>query len=285
MSRSSEAVRSMPYPVLEPGSLSYENGEYAVSGLEMGADGASVALKHEIAGAPLLESLLREQKAKYACLVSAPSTGYRRLELSDEAAQTVSWDSRNIGEPPMLRPLIVAVKEEKRCLKPEDGVAEEWRRPVEIPVGARLALHEYLRVNSSLQQLIELIPDDTMKPGGFIVSACTDGGFSFQVKAAKNLCTFLQNPQGYREHRMSVLTHMAGRCFELLQKDYVPADSGPDNEDSDWQAFPNLRALYAFLQGKNLPGWDEDGFDPAEVATKLYPHNPPDPRNGEDNGK
>ena len=283
MSRASESVRSMPYPVLEPGSLSYENGEYTVSDLEMGADGASVSLKHEIAGAPLLESLLRGQKARYACLVSSPSTGYRRLKLSDEAAQTVSWQPQDVGEPPMLRPLIVAVEEVERCLKPEDGVAEEWLRRVEIPIGARLALHEYLRVDASICQLIELIPGDTMKSGSFTVGACTDGGFSFQVKAAKNLFAFLQNPQGRPEHRMSVLTHMVSRCFELLQKDYVPADNSPDNEDSDWQSFPNLRALYAFLQDKNLPGWDEDGFDPAEAATKLYPHTPPKPQNGEIN--
>ena len=277
MRSAAETVRFLPYPVLESGSLSYENGEYRVT-THTGNDGSSassaVTLTHKITGAPLVESLLREGKAKYACLVSVPATGYRRLLQSDGPIQKVEWNLGVAGEPPMLRPLVLAVEQVECRLRPEHGVVAAWQgRDLTIPIGGRLALHDYLRVQASVHQLVVLVPDEKMKDGSFKVEECTEDGFYFRVSIARDLLAFLQNPLGHSKHRMSILTHIASRCLELLKERYSSSD--PNDTESDWNSYRSLKSLAGELQSKGLPIWADEGFDPAEVATKLYPHEPP----------
>lgn len=273
MSGAAETVRFVPYPVLEAGSLSYENGEYRVTTRVSSECGNRVTLTHKVTGAPLVEDLLREGKARYACLVSVPATGYRRLLQAAEPTQQVDWDLGVAGEAPILRPLVLAVEEVRCRLRPDHGVVAAWQGlDLTIPVGGRLALHDYLHTKASVHQLIVLVPDDQMKNGSFKVEECTEDGFHFEVRTAKNLFEFLQNPHGQARHRMSVLTHITSRCFELLRDQY----GSPDREDSesDWTLYRSLKSLAGELQSQGLPCWDDDGFDPAEVATRLYPHVP-----------
>ncbi len=273
MKKASDAVRTLPYPVLESGNLSYERGSYEVS--SHGADGASVELTHIVTGAPLVQSLLREDKARYACLVSVPVTGYRRLETSFEPRQTVRWDVGFIGEPPMLRPMILAMEEVERVLGPEAGVAAAWQGfPLTIPRGARLAVHEYLRMNSSVSQLLELHPDRGRPDGTFEVAECSEEGYYFRVKMAEDLFAFLRQPRGHQHHRRSILTHVTSRSLELLQRQY--GAERRDDPDNDWKSYRNLKALAAELQARGLPCWDDDGFDASDVATRLYPHQVPE---------
>ena len=143
MPRGGEIVRCLPYPVLEDGNLSYPKGDYEVDAKPQD-DGTSVIIHHAIQGAPFLDRILQQGKGKYGCLVSVPLTGYRKLHLSDEAYQQVSWDIRVVGEPPMLRPLILSVSEISCRLESEDGVAEAWQgQNVTFPRGARFGI-EYI---------------------------------------------------------------------------------------------------------------------------------------------
>ena len=272
MNSSSETVRCLPYPILESGSLSYHRGEYRVTALA-GGDGRSVTLRHEIQGAPLVDSLLREGRARYACLVSVPATGYRRLEQSDTAEQRVEWRLDVVGEPPMLRPLILAIEPIQCILGEEHGLARAWHGvQLTIPIGARLALHEYLRTNSSIHNLVVLKNGPEMNDGTLKVQECTEDGFYFLVTCATDVFRFLQNPSGYPNHRLSILTHIVSRCFELLKG----LDGNPNGTetDVDWTSFRSLKALAAELRSKGLPCWDEEEFDPIKVSTQLYPHKP-----------
>ena len=90
MPEGSVIVRSLPYPVLER-NLSYPRGEYRVEPSPR-RDGHSAELRHVVVNAPFVEAMLREGRAVYACLVSVPRTGYRKLEQSSRAVQVVRWD-------------------------------------------------------------------------------------------------------------------------------------------------------------------------------------------------
>ncbi|MYA96676.1 MAG: hypothetical protein F4X91_09760 [Nitrospinae bacterium] len=274
MARVGGIVRSLPYPIIEEGNLSYPNGEYQVETTPQ-QDGVSVLLNHTVKGAAFLERLVSERKAKYGCLVSVPLTGYRKLHLSDEASQRVEWDMGVVGEPPMLRPVVVSVTETSCMLGPEDEVAEAWQgREIAIPKGARLALQSYLRPTSSLHHLLHVVQEPNFRDGCFEVKPCEEEGFYFKVHAASDLFPFLQNSGGHAKHRGSVLTHVVCRCLEILARDYSePDEDGGDN--SKWEAFPNLRSLASELEKNELPIWEEDGFSADKVATQLYPHNPP----------
>ena len=185
-----------------------------------------------------------------------------------------------VGEPPMLRPLVVAVAEVSCVLGTEDGVAEAWRgRELKIPRGARLALHPYLRPTSSLQHLLHVVKDEALPAGCFEVKPCEENGFYFKVHAASDLSPFLQNARGHPEHRSSVLTHVASRCLEILAREYGAAEDGEDG--AKWESFSNLRALWDEFEKEGYPVWDEDDFAADKVATRWYPHRPPVPEDEE----
>lgn len=271
-----ELVRSLPYPAIEDGNLSYPNGEYLVETTPQ-QDGVSVLLNHAVKGADFLERVISAGKAKYGCLVSVPLTGYRKLHLSDDARQRVEWNMDVVGEPPMLRPILISVAEIYCTLGPSDGVAEAWQgREIKIPRGARLALKSYLRPNSSLHHLLQVENDTSLRDGCFEVKPCQEDGFYFKVHAASDLFPFLQNASGHEAHRKSVLTHVASRCLEILARDYSSQDEEGE-DDSKWKSFRNLEALANELAKYELPIWDENGFAADKVATRLYPHRPPEP--------
>ena len=275
IAQAGELVRSLPYPAIEDGNLSYPDGEYRVETTPQ-QDGVSVLLNHAVKGAAFLERAISEGKAEYGCLVSVPLTGYRRLHLSDDARQRVEWDMGIVGEPPMLRPVVVSVAEIHCTLGPDDGVAEAWQgREIKIPRGARLALKSYLRPTSSLHHLLHVEKGPDLPDGCFEVKSCEEEGFYFKVRAASDLYPFLQNAGGHEPHRRSVLTHVVSRCLEILARDY----SGQDEEGEDglkWESFRNLEALKNELEKHGLPIWDDDDFAADKVATQLYPHRPPE---------
>ena len=186
MAQVGDLVRSLPYPIIEEGNLSYPNGEYQVE-ITPQQGGVSVLLNHTVKGAPLLEHLISKGKAKYGCLVSVPLTGYRKLHLSDDARQRVEWDGGVVGEPPMLRPVIVSVEKVLCTLGPGDGVAKAWLgREIKIPKGARLALKSYLRPTSSLHHLLH------------VVQGARLSGWLFPGKAMRGGRLLFQSPCGAR---------------------------------------------------------------------------------------
>lgn len=72
MPEGSVVVRSLPYPVLEPGNLSYPRGEYRVEPSPR-QDGHSAELRHVVVNAPFVEAMLREGRAVYMLVVSQNS--------------------------------------------------------------------------------------------------------------------------------------------------------------------------------------------------------------------
>lgn len=275
MPQARETVRSLPYPVLEDGNLSYPEGEYTVA-IALQADGKSVTVHHRVKAAPFLDRLLAEDKARYGCLVSIPLTGYRRLHLSRDVNQLVEWGINVVGEPPMLRPIIVSVAEISCKLGPEDGVKEAWQgRQITIPKGARLAVHDYLRATASLSQLLEIVKAPHLRDGSFEVEPCAEEGFYFKVSVASDLFSFLQNAGGREEHQGSIFTHIVSRCFEILKQDYGQGEE--DEEGTAWEPFRNLLALSEELKRRNLQVWYQEDFSADKVATELYPHRLPQP--------
>ena len=273
MAEGSVVVRSLPYPVLEAGNLSYPRGEYRVEPSPR-PDGLSAELRHTVLNAPLVEALLREGRAVYACLVSVPKTGYRKLERSRGAVQVVKWNLDQVGEPPLLRPVILAADSVTRALGPGDGVAEGWQgRTLTIPAGARLARTDYLRAVSSRFHLLRFSSDPSMTPGSFRVEECAEEGYYFRIRAASDLFAFVQQPQGHARHRGSVLTHIVSRCLELLARRREEGDGAGGLRW--WDAHRNLEALADELRNRGLALWDEDDFPADEVSSKLYPHEPP----------
>ena len=272
MPSASDAVRSFPYPVLDEGNLSFPNGSYE-SEFQAAAGGYTVHVRHEIQGAPLIRRLVEEGKAACSCVVAIPVTGYRRLFLAEGFRQEARWDKDSAGEPPVFQPQIVCVEDIDHTLNKDDGVHEMWLgRRVTFPKGGKISLGSSYRLLSSMQSLLSFERNDEKGAKQMSVSACSQEGFYFQVSVRADLYDFLNQP-GEGNHLLchSIMVHAASACFALLAEKY--GDS--ENEEDSWRAHPNLRALAAEMESRNLTAWYEDDFRPEEAATEMWPHRIP----------
>lgn len=262
----------MPYPAIEDGNFSFPDAVYEVVPKPSKSSATRAVLCHELRGAPFISKFIQNGQAQFACLVSVPKTGFRKLYMADSEEQEINWDMDIVGEPPILGPVIIYVGNDiiGRKLKEKDGVARVWQsREVNIPKGARLARGRYLRTSNTMHHLLRVQCSDDMKEGSFTVTPNSNNGFYFALEAATDVFQFLQNPQGESALRRSILVHAVSQCLNILKKEFNP--SGEDDENGQWEQYRNLTSLSTFLEGKGMGHWSDEGFDAVRVATELYP--------------
>lgn len=265
MSKANSRVKTLPYPAIEDGNFSFPNAVYEVEPKSYGSPATKVTLRHELTGARFIEKLIQKKKAQFACLLSVPKTGFRKLCVADSFEQEITWDLDVVGEPPILGPVIVYVGDHmSHKLTEKDGVSAIWQnREIEIQKGARLAKGRYLHTSNTMQRLIRVKCVESMKKGRFTVKDNSNDGFYFSLEAAPDIFQFLQNPQGAVDLRTSILVHAVTQGLNILSKKY---------EDGSWEQLSNLKSLSNLLEDRGLAHWnDGDDFDSARVATELYP--------------
>ena len=216
------AVRSHGFPVLEAGNLAFPEGRYCVE-FEGGEDRASFKLIHQVQGAPLISRLLEDGDAYCICSVSAPLSSYRVVHQAKgkEQSHEVRWKVEDLGEPPLLTPLVVsAVSRDLKLSTKRDGVHELWdSKRVSLVKGLKLAIGPVVQLLSSVTHLLSFQKDDSLSNGKFFVEADTQNGFQFVVKLSPDLHAELKYCQS-SEWRANVITHIVTSCFALLQRDF-----------------------------------------------------------------
>jgi len=90
---SANSIGAHRHPLLEDGNMSFPRGTYLTE-IVGGDDEQSMQLTHRVAYAPLIERLLREGVAGYACIVSSPKSFYRRTHRSDVPSPQASMIRR-----------------------------------------------------------------------------------------------------------------------------------------------------------------------------------------------
>ena len=273
MEKFSDMVRAFPFPVLEEGNLSFPDGEYIPDIIF--EDDYSATIIHKVQTAPLIERFVKEEMAKCCCTVSVPKTGYRKLFQESGFSQKIKWDSNWVGEPPILRPFIVCAVETEHTLQAEDGVHSLWvDRTVKFKKGAKIAIGPDFRPRSSMESLLSIDRDESLKPGQVLINPVTEQGFYFSVKVASDLYEFLRNPGegNLKKHSHSILIHAVSTCMSILANEY-----SSEGSDESWQSYSNLLVLAEEMERKKLTLWYEDNFHPEEAATLLYPHPVPNP--------
>ena len=265
-------IHSLPYPSIEAGNISFPEGRYGVDVRSL-PNGTSIQITHHLENAPFIENLIKRERAQYGCLLSVPITGHRKLSLCSKPIHSIEWDIGIIGEPPIIRPIIVALDSFEHEFSIADGVAEILiGKKINIPKGARLARGPYLRSESSLQSLLDIRQNDELPDGCFTVSPIPDHGFRFEVQVASDVHEFLSLNKGSQLYQ-SIGAHMVSMCFVILQNDqgYGEDDNGITREYGKWEEHSNLRMLSGLLEEKGLLHWSDDDFKPDEVAMTLHP--------------
>ena len=266
-------IHAFPWPILEEGNKSFPNGHYEPK-WERSDGECSIKIMHNLSGVPFLQNLIDKGKALFGCLVSIPKTSYRRLELADYSSnkQLVEWNEDVVGEPPMLRLLLLAMEDISHTLTSHDGVAEIWEgQSVTIPKGARLIKAPYFRRgSSSIRSMLRPQRKSELPAGCFMVKESTEEGFFFKIFSSDNLYNFLTSPITDRKLYDSICIHIVSRCFEILTN----ADEygyNEDNENKNWEQYSNLNALTDLLRREEIPHWSDDEFKADKAATMLYP--------------
>ena len=261
----SNAIRSHDHPVLESGNLSFPTGRYSV-GFRSRPDGRSYEIYHSIEKAPLIESLVRQGRAKFACIVSSPLSAHRSIHISNNERQLVECDYAELGEPPFFTPMVVSAGNFKIALESErDGVHSIWSgQNVEFYRGARIALGSVVQLQSSVLHLLSLQKDDTLDSGQFVVDSASEP-FRFKVKLGTKLHKGLRYPNNVlRDH---IMTHIVTACLAHLRAKYCE-----DDGDEGWMSIPSLRSFAEHLEQKGHRHWCDSEFYPEKVSTALYPH-------------
>ena len=261
----SNAIRSHDHPVLESGNLSFPMGRYSV-GFRAQPDGRSYEIYHSIEKAPLIESLVRQGRAKFACVVSSPLSAHRSIHVSGSERQLVEYDNSELGESPFFTTMVVSAEEIEIVLDSErDGVHPIWTgQNVEFYRGSRLALGSVVQLQSSILHLLSLHEDDTLGDGQFLVDTASEP-FRFQVKLGTKLHKGLRYPNNVlRDH---IMTHIVTACLARLKSEYCE-----DDGDEGWKSIPNLRSFSEHLEQKGHGHWCDLEFYPEKVSTALYPH-------------
>ena len=261
----SNAVRSHDHPILESGNLSFPKGRYQLT-LQQNPDSCSYNISHHIEKAPLVESLVKQGQAIFACIVSSPMSAHRSIYRAEGEHQSIECDIGELGEPPFFTPMVICTKNIEIVLDDEEhGVHPIWTgQKVEFQRGDRLALGSVVQLQSSLMRLLSLHEDKKLGDGQFVVDVASEP-FHFRVKVGTKLHKGLRYPNNnFRDH---IMTHIVTACLARLKSDYCD-----DDGDEGWRSIPNLRLLSDYLETRNLGHWCDSEFFPEKVSTDIYPH-------------
>ena len=263
------AVRTHAFPALESGNMSFPEGRYLV-GFEPVADASSFIVRHRIEGAALINDVIAEGLAQFVCTVAAPISSYRVSHISKSSTQVISWESSDLGEPPMFTPMVVVATPFTRTLdRQRDGVHELWDgRTVSFTRGMRLALSDVVLMRSSVLSMLIFERDPSLSGGQFCVEAEEREGFQFRAHLAPDLHRFLKH-DSEDPRRGHILTHIVSACFAVLKTDYSEDE---EEEEGGWRSYRGLQAMADMLKEHGLPHWSGDDFSPELAATTLYPH-------------
>lgn len=264
---SANSIGAHGHPLLEDGNMSFPHGTY-LTDIVGGDDEQSMKLTHRITDAPLIERLLRERIAKYACIVSSPKSFYRKAHRSDVPSHTVRWDRAKMGEPPLFTPLVYCRHILDLTLDADrDGVHEIWDGVnVQLREGSRLAIGHVFDLRSSFTRMLRIRLNEEL--GSRIRVEYANESACFVAEVGPHLHRFLKSSRPGSPTRCNVMTTIVTACFAYLREHY-PNEEGIEEERT-------LVALAAHVREKHGTAWTDDGFAPEDAATALFPHKLPD---------
>lgn len=259
----------LPFPILSEASLCYADGVSYQATVNR-KQGGDIIVEHRLSGGNLVASLVNDGRAKFACIVSVPSTMFRKVYRLDGegevvAMQSIPCDESELAGAPKLRPVVVCAENIPPVLAVDAHGLDSFYagEHIQFPDGAIIADAGWQDFKGH-GDILRIRKDDTREPGTFKVSIAVSDGFYFQVAAAPDLFRFLQNPNGMSDYCMSIMTHAFSIGLSQLRNDKVLREN--------WENYQSLQVLHRDIKARGLDGWDDEDFWPEVVATTIHPH-------------
>ena len=264
----SQLTNSYPYPVLEEDRYDYlENMRYKVEQIEGSSD--YITFEHKLEGDNLISQLLKSGEAKFVTTVVLKSALYRetfdRVEKVTHAYVKQRVPLKTTFETQSFISSVVYIGEDREIVLNANkmGLDEFWdNTKVELLKGSILATAGWRELENSASDLLTVKRDEEIKYG-FDVEIDPKEGGRFIAKMNPKLYDSLNAMPDNDAHRRSIVIHVLCVGFMALQKYYN--ENGSDE-------LTNFNGIKLELKSKNMPTWEEEGFNPNRVACMFLEH-------------
>jgi len=264
----SQLANSYPYPVLEEDRYDYlENMRYKVEQIEGSSD--YITFEHKLEGDNLISQLLKSGEAKFVTTVVLKSALYRetfdRVEKVTHTYAKQKVPLKTTFETQSFISVVIYIGEDREIVLDANkmGLDEFWDdTKVQLLKGSILATAGWRELENSASDLLTVKRDEEVKYG-FDVEIDPKEGGRFIAKMNPKLYDSLNAMPNNDEHRRSIIIHVLCVGFMALQKYY-------DENGSD--ELTNFNGIKLELKSKNMPTWEEEGFNPNRVACMFLEH-------------
>jgi hypothetical protein len=266
-----QITSSYSFPVLEEDKFDYvDKVTYEVNQVDSDSKSSNITFEHHLTDNNLIAKLLRDDEAKFITTVVLKSSMYR--ETTDNILEKIS--STHIKQIIQLKTTfetqsffsaIVYTGDDKEIIlnSSEMGLDEFWNDAIiTLKKGAILARAGWRELENTASDLLTIKKDDT-RQYGFDVSVISEEGGRFIASVESNLYDKIKQLSKNDSHLRSIVIHMLCVGFMNLAKDYK-------NDDSE---LTNFKGIKLELKNKDIKTWEDDEFNPNQVACYFLKHN------------
>jgi len=266
-----QITSSYSFPVLEEDRFDYiKETSYEVNQVDSDNESNSIVFEHKLTGNNLISQLLKSNEAKFITTVVLKSSMYR--ETTDNILEQIS--STHIKQKIQLKTTfetqsffsaIVYTGDDKEILlnSSEMGLDEFWDgATIELKKGAILARAGWRELENTASDLLTIKKDEAIEYG-FDVSVVSEEGGRFIANVESNLYDKIKQLPKNDSHLRSIVIHMLCVGFMNLAKDYK-------NDDTE---LTNFKGIKLELKNKDIRTWEDEEFNPNQVACYFLKHN------------
>lgn len=266
-----QITSSYSFPVLEEDKFDYiKEITYEVNQVDSDNKSNSITFEHKLTGNSLISQLLQNNEAKFITTVVLKSSMYR--ETIDNILEKIS--SIHIKQKIQLKTTfetqsffsaIVYIGDDKELTlnSSQMGLDEFWDgATIKLKKGAILAKAGWRELENTASDLLTIKKDAAIKYG-FDVSVISEEGGRFIASVEPNLYDKIKQLPKNDSHLRSIVIHMLCVGFMNLAKDYKDDDS----------ELTNFKGIKLELNNKDIKTWEDDEFNPNQVACYFLKHN------------
>lgn len=266
-----QITSSYSFPVLEEDKFDYiEETTYEVNQVDSDNKSNSIIFEHKLTGNNLISQLLKSNEAKFITTVVLKSSMYR--ETTDNILEQIS--SAHIKQKIQLKTTfetqsffsaIIYTGDDKEVILNSSamGLDDFWDgATIELKKGAILARAGWRELENTASDLLTIKKDEAIEYG-FDVSVVSEEGGRFIASVEAELYDKIKQLPKNDSHLRSIVIHMLCVGFMNLAKDYKHDDS----------ELTNFKGIKLELKNKDIRTWEDEEFNPNQVACYFLKHN------------
>lgn len=265
----SQLTNSYPLPVLEEDRYDYLNDSfYEVEQIDGDKNSEYIVLKHKIHGENLVSYLLKNNEAKFITTIVLKSSMYRETlsnveeitssEVHQKIPLKTTFETQNF----FSSVVYIGEDRELTLIAKEMDLDEFWDGiKIKLLKGTILARDGWRELENSASDLLSVKKDENIKYGFDVDIDPAEGG-RFIAKMEPKLFESISQMSSTSDHRRSIMIHVLCVGFMSLYRDYKEDDS----------ELSNFKAIKLDLKTKGIKTWEDDEFNPNQVACYFLEH-------------